>query len=301
MAAGLKVRQLLDTPIQGHAWLTSHSLEAIQIQAEIVFGAFLISGIAPRLSRLLTIFVFTIFAGVSGFQAWRGAESCGCFGNVSVDPLWVFLMDIGIVQAAFWMPFRRYARSGNKSMSWLATSCFAAITLLGGAGLIASMQHWDALRLTGSDLFQQFGGEPSGGERTFYAIDPRQLIDRPFDLANHVKEGQQLRTGSWVVMFKRPDCSHCHQIIERFVAQGMSAFNAGPTFRVCFVDVVTSREPPLRVEHPEIFESDTPPVETALTSTFRWVVETPLVVYVVNDVVVACADFDSLTAAEIKK
>ncbi len=81
----------------------------------------------------------------------------------------------------------------------------------------------------------------------------------------------------------------------------MSAFNAGPTFRVCFVDVVTSREPPLRVEHPEIFESDTPPVETALTSTFRWVVETPLVVYVVNDVVVACADFDSLTAAEIKK
>jgi hypothetical protein len=61
---------------------------------ELFLGAWLFSGVYPRLSWVAAAVTFTAFAFVSGFMGWVGVATCGCFGPVPASPWWAFGLDL---------------------------------------------------------------------------------------------------------------------------------------------------------------------------------------------------------------
>jgi hypothetical protein len=73
------------------------NVTAGQVLAEVVLGAWLVSGVSPAAARAVGITCFGLFAGVATFYALDGRESCGCLGAVAIEP-WVMAgFDVGAV------------------------------------------------------------------------------------------------------------------------------------------------------------------------------------------------------------
>lgn len=78
-------------------WLTQPWIQLLTAEWELVLGAWLVSGAYPRLSRIMALLTFLLFAGVSGYLGWMGVASCGCLGAIKTNPWWIFGVDIATV------------------------------------------------------------------------------------------------------------------------------------------------------------------------------------------------------------
>jgi hypothetical protein len=95
--AGLKLYGLSVTSVPPVGWFSQPWVQLAVVEWELVLGIWLLSGVYQRLCWLATILTFATFAGVSGYLAWRGVTSCGCFGVIQASPWWAFGLDIAIV------------------------------------------------------------------------------------------------------------------------------------------------------------------------------------------------------------
>ena len=85
----------LATAYQIPIWLT-----AAVIQLELIMAIVLLAGVWPRPALHAVTALFLLFSLFSGYRAWLGAESCGCFGPVKVPPLVTTILDILVAAAA---------------------------------------------------------------------------------------------------------------------------------------------------------------------------------------------------------
>jgi uncharacterized membrane protein YphA (DoxX/SURF4 family) len=69
VAAILKTHQLATTPILGEGFLHARWFKIFVVEFELFFGIWLIFGILPRLTWLVTISLFSIFSIVSFYKA----------------------------------------------------------------------------------------------------------------------------------------------------------------------------------------------------------------------------------------
>ncbi|HET6574025.1 MAG TPA: DUF1573 domain-containing protein [Fimbriiglobus sp.] len=67
---------------------------------ELLLGLWVLSGWSAHFSRWVVAVTFGFLATVSGYLGWLGVADCGCFGDVSVSPWWVFGLDVGILVAS---------------------------------------------------------------------------------------------------------------------------------------------------------------------------------------------------------
>src|SRR5690606_5970057 len=37
---------------------------------------------------------FAVFSGIAGYRTWQGADSCGCFGQVVIRPIYTLILDL---------------------------------------------------------------------------------------------------------------------------------------------------------------------------------------------------------------
>jgi hypothetical protein len=86
LAAGLKSHQLINTPILGEGVLHARWFNILIVEFEIFFSLWLFFGQVPNLTCLASITLFSVFTAVSFYKAISGETSCGCFGNVTVNP-----------------------------------------------------------------------------------------------------------------------------------------------------------------------------------------------------------------------
>ena len=103
-ASILKIQQLLTEPILSKGFWESWEFFLIQIPLEMGLGIWLICGLFRKAGWLLGLIAFGGFIGVTLYKGLTGAESCGCFGLVKVNP-WITLsvvdIPIFILLAAF--------------------------------------------------------------------------------------------------------------------------------------------------------------------------------------------------------
>jgi Methylamine utilisation protein MauE len=94
-AAALKGHQLLTVPVvRSNLWSWRPFL-IFQAEFELALGMWLLSGVLKRLAWIVATACFGLFCCVTFFKGITGAESCGCFGNVHVDP-WITLLAIDL-------------------------------------------------------------------------------------------------------------------------------------------------------------------------------------------------------------
>ena len=101
VAAGLKAHELATRPLPETSWLTSRVSRLAIVQFELLFSLVLLSRISRRWKGDLAIVCFSVFACFSLFHAISGHASCGCFGNLDVNPWWTLTLDVFIVGLVF--------------------------------------------------------------------------------------------------------------------------------------------------------------------------------------------------------
>ena len=95
VAAVLKIHQLLTEPIISKGFWESWEFFLIQIPLELGLGIWLVCGLFRKAAWVVTVLVFGLFIALTLQKGLIGAESCGCFGRVKVNP-WVTLSVIDI-------------------------------------------------------------------------------------------------------------------------------------------------------------------------------------------------------------
>ncbi|MBI3462294.1 MAG: hypothetical protein HY000_04430 [Planctomycetes bacterium] len=106
-AAALKGHQLatdgaldLPLPLSTSRWTVLALLEV-----EFFLGVWLVSGYAARASWRAVLAFFSLLAGLSLYLGLSGAPSCGCFGRLSINPWYVFVLDVvAVVTLWRWRP-----------------------------------------------------------------------------------------------------------------------------------------------------------------------------------------------------
>ena len=94
-AAVMKSYQLMTEPIISKGFWESWAFFVIQIPLELGLGIWLLCGLFRKAAWLIAAVSFGLFMTVTLHKGITGAESCGCFGTVQVNP-WITLSTIDI-------------------------------------------------------------------------------------------------------------------------------------------------------------------------------------------------------------
>jgi len=102
IAAGLKFHEMIATCVPSWrenptGFWESYESFLIQIPLEFALGAWLLSGLFRKAAWIAGTLAYFGFIFVTIFKIITGAESCGCFGQITMDPkITLFAMDIPI-------------------------------------------------------------------------------------------------------------------------------------------------------------------------------------------------------------
>jgi hypothetical protein len=260
-AAALKVYGL---SLAGRVMLAESSLStsitAALIGFEFVLSAWLMVGMFREWTRRITIGAFSLFLVYTLALSFTGAQSCNCLGVVQAPPWVMAAIDAMVVVALV------VSRPRNETSVWLARPR-VGLAIFGV--LLVSMA-------TGVELFVA-ASRPSelGDEGAFPATGPVALdlskwVGRRFPLLRHTDIGNQLATGSWVIVLHRHDCPQCLSAVPEFMTKAYEWRRAGIPIRLALVEV-----PPFGTEKTENENPEPLCSRGRLSADRSWVVGTP--------------------------
>jgi len=93
-SASMKAYQTATEPVLGFPWF-----EIVTVEYEFLLALFLLLGIFPKITRLITIGTFLLFFLITVRLVWLSADSCGCFGKLQVDPRITLALDFFVILA----------------------------------------------------------------------------------------------------------------------------------------------------------------------------------------------------------
>jgi len=196
-------------------WLGGNGVDLMFVLRFGIAVELIVAGVMvllPPLARWAGIVMLGAFLPVLVGDVALGAESCGCFGSVEVNP-WVTLVTdvtflLGLVflgrreprlALGRFLPTSRVVAAGV----WSLLSVFAAFALPAGNPVDTSTATANVTPL------------PVDG---YYLPTYEEWIGRPFrdlDIASWITGlPVDLEAGQQYVIFFRKDCEHCHELME---------------------------------------------------------------------------------------
>ena len=196
-------------------WLGGNGVDLMFVLRFGIAVELIVAGVMvllPPLARWAGIVMLGSFLPVLVGDVALGAESCGCFGSVEVNP-WVTLVTdvtflLGLVflgrrdsrlALGRFLPTSRVVAAGV----WSLASVFAAFALPADNPVEPSTATASATPL------------PADG---YYLPDYEEWIGRPFrdlEIASWITGlPVDLEVGQQYVIFFRKDCEHCHELME---------------------------------------------------------------------------------------
>ncbi len=277
-AAAMKFEQLPVVDRMGEGLLHRPAFVIGLIVFEIVLAAWLLFGVWPRWTKWIPAICFSLFAMAALYLAITGAESCGCFGRVKVNPWVTFAMDVVLAGALWrWPPGkgREAAGTGRDDRGERKTRGLAyRIIAAGGAAAIAltlSLRQLPVVATQASGESGAIGMIEAGG---LTILEPREWIGHALPILPHLDIAERLKTGQWLAVLYHADCSTCRKAVpgyERMAGSHPVALLEMPPF----AHGVDERLVP----------ADSPALVGRLTDAREWFATTP-VVLLLNDAVV---------------
>ena len=227
VAAASKLYQLFTDPALGVLYGSRWTQTAV-VGYETLLSLWLVSGIAVHSARRIALVTFVVFGCVTLYLGFSGEESCGCFGRLSVNPWWTFVLDAALVLVlAATMLRRNGAGVRADSMSDRRPRPLARVAVATGAALAGIFLLTAALWRPGAPI----SSPDRIADSRFVLLEPEQWVDRPFPLTDYIDWGEQSRPlrGSWVLMFYRHGCPRCHRLLPEYerLAEGLRRSRAG--------------------------------------------------------------------------
>ncbi len=230
-AAALKGYQLATEPVAETSLLTSRWFLIGAVEFELFFGLWLWRGLYPRWTWPAALLCFSGFGCIALYKALSGEASCGCFGNVPVNPWYTFVLDVAAVGSLFgWRPKR--GTSGASEFFSRAPLSAAGVTAfwlaLGIPAALAMASHSAAIVTASGDIV---------GDSDFVILEPEEWIGKRFPLLAYTDIGSELIQGDWVVILYHYDCPKCQKAIEKYDLLSRELAVRGERSRVALIEL----------------------------------------------------------------
>jgi len=263
VATTLKIHQLLTEPIISKGFWESWEFFLIQIPLEMGLGIWLISGLFRKAGWLLGLIAFGGFIGVTLYKGLTGAESCGCFGMVKVNP-WITLSAIDIPIFILLAIFRS---KGEKLFPppWPKPAHFFAIAI-------------PTFILLPTIEYNLIMNKPPIKTDKYEVVDTKQWVNQNlWPMLEYIDKKAQLQTGLWVVLMYHYDCPDCAQAIPKYEEMYKSLKGNENAINFAFIEM-----PPYGNEKQQLVSPDSEIVRGRLSEAKKWYAQTPVVVVLDN-------------------
>ncbi|MHB1766788.1 MAG: MauE/DoxX family redox-associated membrane protein [Phycisphaerae bacterium] len=232
-AAALKAWQYIRSPIQAPQPLWSPKFDPVLICTETFLGLWLIGGAFPSIARRAAISVFGIFASYAAYEAVLGRDSCGCFGNVGLNP-WLTVMIDTTVLAALFSLARPAAMLRTRRSSGYTVALSSGIALM--AGVTAAVLHPRAAAAANGLVIADHG--------RLIILEPRKWIGQHLPILGNILAqsgskplAEKLAAGQWVVLFYHASCGECQKTIPIYQRAAEQWKAADRLLRMAFIRV----------------------------------------------------------------
>ena len=288
IAGVLKIQQLLTEPVISDSFWESWAFFVIQVPLELGLGIWLLSGLFRKAAWLLTLISFAGFIGIVLYKAITGAESCGCFGTVKVDPrITLTVIDIPIFLAlVFFRPvgqkFLPPPWPGAKHFFPVAIGTFIILPVIVAVLIfnkppletetyeVVNPQEWVKPKVT--PAVEQ--------PETKQPVETNEPAKNEWKKLEQIDVADELRSGIWVVLFYHFNCPNCKEAIPVYEGIYRSLRGNDEAMRFAFIEI-----PPYGNENQQIVPADTKCLSGRLMK--KWFVTTPLVVVLLDGEVLA--------------
>ncbi len=282
VASALKIHQLLTEPIISKGFWESWEFFLIQIPLELGLGIWLISGLFRKAGWLLGLIAFGGFIAVILHKGLIGAESCGCFGKVHVNP-WITL---AVIDIPIFICLAIFRPKGEKLLPppWPRPAHFFAIAIptfillpMIEYILITNKPPLKTDKYEVVDPNEWIKPKPLKSETNEPNLSVEQVTQRPWPMLEYIDIRQQLQTGLWVVLLYHYDCPDCAEAIPLYEKMYASLKGNESAMNFAFIET-----PPYGKENQQLVSPDSEVVRGRLSDEKKWFLQTPVVVVLHN-------------------
>jgi thiol-disulfide isomerase/thioredoxin len=256
-ASILKIHQLVTEPIISKGLWESWEFFLIQIPLELGLGIWLVCGLFRKAGWLLGLIAFGGFIGITLYKSLSGAESCGCFGVVKVNP-WITLT---VVDIPIFLLLAIFRPKGLKLFPppWPKAAHFFAIAI-------------PTFILLPAIEYVLITNKPPMVSQTYEVIDVKLWENQQrWSLLDYIDMKEQLQNGEWVVLMYHNDCPDCREAIP--VYEKMYKDLTGNNVNMAFIEM-----PPYGNEKQQLVSLNSTVTRGKLGEAKKWYVQTPVVV-----------------------
>lgn len=239
----------------------------LQVEFELALGIWLLSGLFKKAAWLTVLLCFSAFSLITLYKGITGAESCGCFGTVHVNP-WVTLFVIDIPSVIALLVFRPVLSLKRKaeSIRTLIQEFFTPLPSIPQFTITTCL----ALLILGVTTPILAFNEPAKITSSYEVLEPETWVGKKLPILEYIDIGKQLETGTWLVLLYHHDCPDCAAAIPKY--EKMARDFAG---NEAFLQIALIEVPPYGQGQVSRNSSCVP---GRLADTKDWFVTTPAVV-----------------------
>jgi len=262
-AAVLKGWQLLTEPVANNDIWSYRPFLILTVEFELALGLWLLSGLFKKTAWLISIGCFSLFSIITLYKGLTGAESCGCFGSVHVNPyITLFAIDLpALIALAIFRPDLTQApdvKSGDSQIKPIPTiSSLISVTV---CLLIILSATTTILALN----------QPSKATPSYEVLEPETWVGKRLPILADIDIGRQLKKGTWLLLFYHHDCPDCRDAIPKYEQMAQDLAGNEEFLRVALIEVPPLGKGPV--------SQNSPCTLGCLTMVKEWFVTTPSVV-----------------------
>ncbi len=225
-AAVLKGWQLLTEPVANNNIWSYRPFLILTVEFELALAIWLLSGLFKKAAWLVTLLCFSAFSAITLYKGITGAESCGCFGSVHVNP-WITLFAIDLPAVIALSIFRPGLSLRSILAFPLALLSFPwkreSIKTIGRnlLGPLPSVPRFVvtvflAVIVLGISAPILAFNEPPQITSRYEVLEPETWVGQKLPILEHIDIADSLKTGTWLILLYHYDCPDCDTAVPMY-------------------------------------------------------------------------------------
>jgi len=276
IAGALKGWQLLTEPVANNSIWTWRPFMVLHVDFELALGIWLLSGLFKKAAWLAVLICFSLFSFITLYKGLSGAESCGCFGTVDVNPwLTLFAIDTpSVIGLLIFRPVLILKRKAD-SIRILFQEFFTPLPSVSRFAITTCL----ALLILGVTTPILAFNKPAKITSSYEVLEPETWVGKELPILDHIDIAKQLRKSNWLVLLYHHDCPDCAAAIPKY--EQMARYFAGNEdfLRIALIEVPTYGQGQV--------SRNSPCVSGRLADIKEWFVTTPAVALLTDGQVIS--------------
>jgi len=291
LAGALKMHQMLTEPIMSKGFWESWQFNILQIPLELALGIWLLGGVFRKMAWLAGTLSFGGFCCYTLYLALGGAASCGCFGQVHVNP-WITLLAIDLPLflglCIFWPRGEKiFWPAWPRPLHFFFVAGLAVGVLALAAPIMVIFRPPDV-----TDTYEKIDplqwlrpAAPKNGQGQQTNTEPNEISIPQAQwqhLAAHIDIAEKLTDGLVLVLMYHYDCPECHKAMPEYEQYNRQMTEAGENaLKIAFIAI-----PPYGTAEQSPLPADTTCLSGKLDESKKWFITSPVVVALLDGMAV---------------